>query len=65
MSKIIKKELTLTFVWGIRGKLRAEGNKLWAEAIIEVYGNIKIEWKNWTLGKGSECHLETGEVFKP
>ena len=47
-------------------KLRAEGNKLWAEAILEVYGNIKIEWKNWNIEKQSyECHLENGEVFRP
>ena len=81
------KELGLSFVWGLRLKLRAEGsklwaegcklraegdklqaegNKLWAEAIIEVYGNIKLEWKNYNLGKQDyECHLETGEIFKP
>mgnify|MGYP001608758737 CR=1 FL=1 len=47
-------------------KLRAEGNKLWAEAVIEVYGNIKLEWKNWDSKTQSyECHLETGEVFRP
>ena len=89
-----KKTLSLMFVWNIRLKLRAEGDKLraegdklraegdklwtegdklwtegdklWAEAILEVYGNIKLEWKNWSLEKKSyECHLETGEVFKP
>ena len=38
-------------------KLWAEGDKLWAEAILEVYGNIKIEWIN------DDCYLETGEVF--
>lgn len=45
-------------------KLWAEGNKLWAEAILQVHGNIKLEWKNWSE-LGYECHLETGEVFKP
>ena len=40
-------------------KLRAEGDKLWAEAIIEVYGNIKMEWISDT-----HCKLETGEEFK-
>ena len=25
-------------------KLRAEGNKLWEEAILEVYGDIKLQW---------------------
>lgn len=65
--------LTLDFIWGIRcklwaegSKLWAEGDKLWAEAILEVHGNIKIEWKNWDEKKQDhECHLETGEVFKP
>ena len=70
--------LTLQFVWNLRlrflaegdklwaegDKLRAEGDKLWAEAIIETHGNIKMEWKNWSE-KGYECHLGTGEVFKP
>ena len=47
-------------------KLRAEGDKLWAEAILQVYGNIKLEWKNYDNEKNNyECHLETGEIFKP
>ena len=47
-------------------KLRAEGDKLWAEGILEVYGNIELEWKNWSEEKQDyECHLETGEVFFP
>ena len=47
-------------------KLRAEGDKLWAEAILEFYGNIKMEWKDYCFKKkDSECHLETGEVFYP
>ena len=74
-----KKSLGLGFIWKLRlklraegdklcaegaklraegDKLRAEGDKLWAEAILEVHGNIKIEW----TGKG--CKLETGEVFE-
>jgi hypothetical protein len=40
-------------------KLWAEGNKIWEEAIIEVHGNIKLEWKN-----GTHCILETGEEFR-
>ena len=43
-------------------KLRAEGDKLWAEAILEIKGNIKLEWKY--VKNEYECHLETGEVFK-
>ena len=48
------------------GKLWVEGDKLWTEAISEVYGNIKIEWTNYNSEKQDyECHLETGEIFKP
>jgi len=44
----------------------AEGDKMWTEAIIEVYGNIEIKWKNWNENqKDYECHLETGEIFRP
>jgi hypothetical protein len=53
-------------LWAEGDKLWAEGDKLWAEGIIEVYGNIRIEWKNYDSEKQDyECHLETGEVFKP
>ena len=73
MSNMEKKELGLEFIWKIRLQLRAEGNKLWAESnriwaegILAVYGNITFEWKNYSSKKNdSECHLETGEVFKP
>ncbi len=45
-------------------KLYAEGNKLWAEAILQMHGNIKLEWKNWNKEHQSyECHLENGEVY--
>ena len=61
-----KKELSLNFIWKIRLSLRAEGDRLWAEAILEMYGNIRIEWRNYNSTKmDHECHLETGEVFKP
>jgi hypothetical protein len=47
-------------------KLWAEGDKLWAETILELVGNIKLEWKNYNSKKNDyECHLETGDVFKP
>ena len=47
-------------------KLYTKGNELWEKAIKEVYGNIKLEWKNYNSEKGEcECHLETGEIFKP
>ena len=43
------------------GKLRAEGDKLWAEAILEVKGNITLEWQ-WR-GNVLDCHLEGGEIY--
>ena len=59
-------KLNLSLFWSFRMKLRAEGDKLWAESIIEAYGNIKIEWKNYSSEKDSyECHLENGDVYKP
>jgi len=34
--------------------------------ILAVYGNITFGWKNYSSKKNdSECHLETGEIFKP
>ena len=77
--QIQKKELSLGFIWKIRlklraegdklwaegNKLRAEGDKLWAEGILEVYGNIQLEWK-WRAEKNDyACELETGEIFEP
>jgi len=60
------KQDKLGSVWESRLKLRAEGNKLWAEAILQVYGNIKMEWKNYNKKQNDyECHLENGKVFKP
>ena len=74
-----QKKLGLKFIWEIRlqlwaegdklraegNKLRAEGNKLWAEVILEVYGNIKLEWI-WRVEKENyACKLETGEIFEP
>ena len=45
-------------------KLRAEGDKLWAEGVMEAFGNVELEWKNWDKQYQSyECHLESGEVF--
>jgi hypothetical protein len=74
-----KKQLSLNFIWNIRiklwaegnklraegDKLRAEGDKLWAEAVLEVYRNIKLEWKYIKEKNDYECHLENGEIFKP
>ena len=53
-------------LWAEGNKLWAEGSKLWAETISEFCGNIKLEWKNWDSKKNDyECHLETGDIFKP
>ena len=74
-----KKALSLGFIWKISvklwaegvklwaegNKLKAEGDKLWAEAILEVYGNIKLEWKYVPGKENYACKLETGEVFCP
>lgn len=63
---------TLAAAWAKRAKLRddgdklrAEGDKLWAEAIIEIKGNIKIEWQLVSDKSTYRCKLETGEVFEP
>ena len=50
-------KLKLHAAWSQRLKLRAEGDKLWAEAIIEAYGNIKIEFDH------GECTLENGDRY--
>lgn len=73
MKKLTKEtKKILDFNWGLRlklraegDKLRAEGDKLWAETIIEFCGNIKIEW-TWIEEKNDySCKLEDGTVFKP
>ena len=53
-------------LWAETDTLYAEADRLWTETIREIYGNIKIEWKNYNSKKHDyECHLETGKVFKP
>ena len=34
-------------------------NKLWTEAILQVHGDITLQWR-----EDGSCVLETGEVFK-
>ena len=48
-------------LWAEGDKLQAEGDKLWAEAILEVYGNIALEW-SWDTYHG-ECTLENGDRY--
>jgi len=38
-------------------KLHAEGRKIFINKVIEVHGNIKIEWK------GDSYHLDNGEMY--
>jgi cell division protein FtsB len=52
-------------LWAEGDKLRAEGDKLWAESIIELHGNIILEWKYIEDKNDYECHLENGEIYKP
>ena len=57
-------------LWVEGSKLLAEGDKLWAEGVLGIYGNIKLEWKNWNSKKQDyECHLELPnkkiEIYKP
>lgn len=44
-------------------KLREESERSWEECVFAAYGNIKIGWKK--QNDKWECHLETGEIFKP
>lgn len=68
----IEMKVALDFAWGIRAKLRAEGDKLWAEgarlwaeAILAFAENIKREWI-WRSDKNAAaCRLESGEIFEP
>ena len=46
-------------------KLRAEGDNVWACAIIEIRGNITLEWEWVSEKQDYRCKLETGEVFEP
>ncbi len=77
LSAVWKVRLKL---WSEGNKLRSEGKKLWAdgdklmdggsrlraEGILEEFGNISLDWKNYNHDKDdNECHLENGEVYKP
>ncbi len=39
-------------------ELRAQGVKLWDDAVLKICGPVKMEWS------GGCCRLETGEEFK-
>ena len=49
-------------LWAEGNKLRAEGDKMWAEGVIEIYGDIILEWKR--RGDVLDCHLENGDVYR-
>ena len=59
-------------LWAEGSKLRTEGNRLWAEgdrlwaeAILDIFGNITLEWE-WVKEKeDSRCILGNGEVYDP
>ena len=55
--------LPLANQWTARLKLRAEGDKLWAEEIIEAYGNITLRWE-WISNDGPDCILGNGEHYR-
>lgn len=44
-------------------KLRYFADQLWSDAVLEHCGNIRLDWDE-EPGKGWNCRLETGEVFK-
>ena len=54
-------KLKLHAAWSQRLKLRAEGDKLWAEAILGTYGNVTLVW-SWQTDHG-ECTLENGDRY--
>ena len=58
------KQINITFAWNYHLKLRAEGDKLWAEAILEYYGDVKITWIYRLDKKSTACEIE-GEIFEP
>lgn len=64
-TNVAKGALSLASVWPIRLKLWAEGAKLWAEAILEVHGNITLQWVYRQDKQQNACLQETGEVFEP
>jgi hypothetical protein len=51
-------KLSLSAAWGKRDKLRAE-------AIIERFGNIKLEWTWDSKKEAYSCKLENGEEYLP
>ena len=66
MNTNVDVQSALREAWEQRNKLRAEGaklwaggDKLWAEAILQVHGDITLQWR-----EDGSCVLETGEVFK-
>ncbi len=44
-------------LWAEGDKLWAEGNLIWINAVLEIHGNIQIEWTE------NGCRFGTGEEF--
>lgn len=66
MEEVVKAE---RYLLRAKGRLlKGKADKIWAEAVLAVYGNIKIRWKGieGEDSKNLKCMLETGvEEFNP
>lgn len=59
-------EKDLVIAWKERLQLRKEADRVWENAIRQVYGDINVDLKNWNKNKQSyEYHLENGLIFRP
>ena len=69
----VKAELTIAWgsrdkLWAEGDKLRAEGDKLWACKIIELIGNVTVQWtyvKTVEYNDFYRCELGNGMTFEP
>jgi len=65
-AKNNKLKAEIAKLWAEGSKLHTEADIFWLDAVLKVYGNIGMKWKNFSVKKQDyECHLENGEVFKP
>jgi len=52
-------------IWAEGDIYRAEGDMLWAEAVLKERGNIFLFWQNWNpIWQAYDCYLATGEIFR-
>lgn len=52
-------------MWAEGNRLRAEGDRLWADAVSSNRGKIISEWEWIEEKENYRCKLQTGEVFEP